>query len=85
MMFGASVCFVVGLLYPLLSFVGGFLFLRFAHGFSAGFTPTGASAYVADIVPFQKRGEAMGIQSLFGSLGMAAVFNAMKGFEARGL
>jgi MFS family permease len=72
MMFGASVCFLVGLLYPLLSFVGGFLFLRFAHGFSAGFTPTGASAYVADIVPFQKRGEAMGIQSLFGSLGMAA-------------
>lgn len=72
MMFGAGVCFVVGLLYPLLSFVGGFLFLRFAHGFSAGFTPTGASAYVADIVPFQKRGEAMGIQSLFGSLGMAA-------------
>ncbi|WP_245579274.1 MFS transporter [Algoriphagus mannitolivorans] len=72
MIVGASVCFVVGLLYPLLSFVGGFLFLRFAHGFSAGFTPTGASAYVADIVPFQKRGEAMGMQSLFGSLGMAA-------------
>lgn len=72
MMVGASVCFVVGMLYPLLTFVSGFLFLRFAHGFSAGFTPTGASAYVADIVPFQKRGEAMGIQSLFGSLGMAA-------------
>lgn len=72
MMVGASVCFIVGLMYPLLSFVGGFLFLRFAHGFSAGFTPTGASAYVADIVPFNKRGEAMGIQSLFGSMGMAA-------------
>jgi MFS family permease len=72
MIVGASVCFVVGLMYPLLSFVGGFLFLRFAHGFSAGFTPTGASAYVADIVPFNKRGEAMGIQSLFGSMGMAA-------------
>jgi MFS family permease len=72
MMVGATVCFVVGLLYPVLTFVSGFLFLRFAHGFSAGFTPTGASAYVADIVPFQKRGEAMGIQSLFGSLGMAA-------------
>jgi MFS family permease len=72
MIFGASVCFVVSLMYPLLTFVGGFLFLRFAHGFSAGFTPTGISAYVADIVPFQKRGEAMGIQSLFGSLGMAA-------------
>jgi MFS family permease len=72
MMVGATVCFVVGLRYPLLTFVSGFLFLRFAHGFSAGFTPTGASAYVADIVPFQKRGEAMGIQSLFGSMGMAA-------------
>lgn len=72
MMFGAGVCFVVGLLYPLMSFVGGFLFLRFAHGFSTGFTPTGSSAYVADIIPFTRRGEAMGIQSLFGSLGMAA-------------
>lgn len=72
MIVGAVVCFVVSLLYPVLSFVGGFLLLRFVHGFSAGFTPTGTSAYVADIVPFFQRGEAMGIQSLFGSLGMAA-------------
>lgn len=72
MIFGTTVCFVVGLSYPLLHFVSGFLFLRFAHGFSAGFTPTGTSAYVADTVPFAQRGEALGIQSLFGSLGMAA-------------
>jgi MFS family permease len=72
MIFGAAVCFFVGLSYPLLQFVSGFLFLRFAHGFSAGFTPTGTSAYVADTVPFAQRGEALGIQSLFGSLGMAA-------------
>lgn len=72
MMAGAAVCFFVGLLYPVLTFVSGFLLLRFAHGFSTGFTPTGAAAYVADIVPFQKRGEALGVQSLFGSLGMAA-------------
>ena len=72
MIFGAAVCFVVGLSYPLIQFVSGFLFLRFAHGFSAGFTPTGTSAYVADTVPFAQRGEALGIQSLFGSLGMAA-------------
>lgn len=72
MIFGATVCFIAGLLYPILSFVGGFLFLRFLHGFSTGFTPTGISAYVADIIPFQKRGEALGMQSLFGSLGMAA-------------
>ncbi|WP_114747874.1 MFS transporter [Pleomorphovibrio marinus] len=72
MITGVAVCFLVCLLYPLLSTVGGFLLLRFLHGFSTGFTPTGTSAYVADIIPFQRRGEAMGLQSLFGSLGMAA-------------
>lgn len=72
MIFGAVVCIVVSLLYPLITSVIGFLFLRFVHGFSTGFTPTGTSAFVADIIPFNKRGEAMGIQSLFGSLGMAA-------------
>jgi MFS family permease len=72
MIFGAAICFVVSLLYPVITSVAGFLLLRFVHGFSTGFTPTGVSAYVADIVPFNRRGEAMGLQSLFGSMGMAA-------------
>jgi len=72
MVFGATICCIVSLLYPVMTSVAGFLLLRFVHGFSTGFTPTGTSAYVADIVPFNRRGEAMGIQSLFGSLGMAA-------------
>ncbi|SNR93930.1 Predicted arabinose efflux permease, MFS family [Belliella buryatensis] len=72
MVFGAIVCFVISMLYPVITSVAGFLLLRFVHGFSTGFTPTGTSAFVADIVPFNRRGEAMGIQSLFGSLGMAA-------------
>jgi MFS family permease len=72
MVFGAVVCIIASLAYPIVTSVAGFLFLRFMHGFSTGFTPTGTSAYVADIVPFNRRGEAMGIQSLFGSLGMAA-------------
>lgn len=72
MIFGAIICILASLLYPLISSIAGFLLLRFFHGFSTGFTPTGISAYVADIVPFTRRGEAMGIQSLFGSLGMAA-------------
>ncbi|MCL6259095.1 MFS transporter [Aquiflexum sp. TKW24L] len=72
MVFGAVVCIIASLAYPIITSVAGFLFLRFMHGFSTGFTPTGISAYVADIVPFTRRGEAMGIQSLFGSLGMAA-------------
>jgi MFS family permease len=72
MIFGATISFVVSLMYPFVTSVVGFLFLRFAHGFSTGFTPTGTSAYVADLVPFNRRGEALGLQSLFGSLGMAA-------------
>ena len=60
-MFGTVVCTVCSLFYPLLSTVGGFLLLRLCHGFSTGFTPTAMTAYVADIVPVHRRGEAMGI------------------------
>jgi len=72
MIFGTVVCFIIGFAYPLLTTISGFLFLRFIHGFSTGFKPTATSAYVADIVPFNKRGEAMGILGISGSLGMAA-------------
>jgi len=72
MVFGASVCFVIGFLYPILTSVGGFLFLRFIHGFSTGFKPTGTVAYVADIVPLERRGEAMGLAGVFGTMGMAS-------------
>ncbi|HEY9116669.1 MAG TPA: MFS transporter [Roseivirga sp.] len=72
MIVGAGVCFLVGFLYPLLSSVWAFMLLRFLHGFSTGFKPTGTAAYIADIVPKHRRGEAMGYSGLFGSLGMAA-------------
>lgn len=71
MIIGASVCFVMGFLYPLLGSVWAFLLLRLFHGFSTGFKPTGTAAYIADIVPAHRRGEAMGYSGLFGSLGMA--------------
>lgn len=72
MIIGAVVCFICGLLYPVLSTVAGFLLLRLVHGFSTGFSPTGATALVADIIPAHKRGEAMGIVGTAGSLGSAA-------------
>ena len=59
--FGAIVCIVCSSLYPLLSSVSMFLLLRLVHGFSAGFTPTAISAYIADIAPVHRRGEAMGL------------------------
>jgi MFS family permease len=70
-MAGSAVCFVCSLIYPVLSSVTGFLLLRFIHGFSTGFTPTGQAAYLADIIPADRRGEAMGFLGTAGTLGMA--------------
>ncbi len=72
MIIGAGVCFVIGFVYPMVTTVAGFLLLRLFHGFSTGFKPTGTSAYVADVVPANRRGEAMGYLGVFGSLGIAA-------------
>lgn len=71
MVFGSLVCFGCSMVYPVLSSVAGFLILRMAHGFSTGFTPTGQTAYVSDIIPAHRRGEAMGFVGTAGSLGMA--------------
>ena len=71
MIVGSIVCFLCSLVYPILSSVSGFLFLRLIHGFSTGFTPTGQTAYLSDIVPAKRRGEAMGLLGTAGSLGMA--------------
>lgn len=67
---GIVVSFVVALLYPLSFSVWFFLALRFVHGFSAGFLPTGATALVTDILPTDQRGQAMGIWGTFISLGI---------------
>ena len=69
--FGTIVCFICGFFYPLVGSVGAFLLLRLVHGFSTGFQPTGTSAYVADISPLERRGEAIGLHGLMGTLGMA--------------
>jgi len=71
MVIGALVCIALGLLYPLVLNVQGFLLLRFLHGFSTGFNPTGSVSYLADIIPANKRGEAMGILGMVNNLGMS--------------
>ncbi|KAF2328686.1 MFS transporter [Flavobacterium ginsenosidimutans] len=71
MAIGSSVCVVCGFLYPILSSVSGFLFLRLVHGFSTGFKPTSTSAYVADIIPQKRWGEALGMHGLCFSIGGA--------------
>ncbi|WP_316838835.1 MFS transporter [Pedobacter gandavensis] len=68
---GSLVCFVCGFLYPMLTTVAGFLFLRLIHGFSTGFKPTATAAYVADLVPVNRWGEAMGVHGVCFSTGLA--------------
>ena len=72
MVFGSLVCFLCGFFYPWVTTVAGFLLLRLLHGFSTGFKPTGTAAFIADIIPYERRGEAMGLLGVAGSLGMAA-------------
>lgn len=68
---GSLVCVVCGFLYPILGTVSGFLFIRLIHGFSTGFKPTATAAYVADIIPSNRWGEAMGIHGLAFMTGLA--------------
>jgi MFS family permease len=70
-MFGSIVCLVCSLIYPVVSTVVGFMMLRLLHGFSTGFTPTGQAAYLSDIIPPERRGEAMGFLGTAGTMGMA--------------
>lgn len=71
MAFGSLVCFLCGGLYPLIHTVQGFLFLRFLHGMSTGTKPTATAAYVADIIPENRRGEAQGGLGIFTATGMS--------------
>jgi MFS family permease len=71
MIVGSVACIICSLIYPALTSIYGFFVLRFFHGFSTGFTPTGFTAYIADIVPVERRGEAMGLLSTCSTLGMA--------------
>ena len=71
MAFGSLVCFLCGFAYPFLTTVYGFLFLRFIHGFSTGTKPTATAAYVVDIIPAERRGEAVGTLGIFTATGMS--------------
>ena len=78
MIIGAILGVIVCASYPISSLIGGmagmvfFLMLRFVHGFSAGFLPTGATAMVTDILPPEKRSLGMGIWGTFISAGFGS-------------
>ena len=81
MVFGTAVTAIAGFLYVMLGAVSDystgmlgvwlFLALRFFHGLSTGFRPIGSSALLTDIVPHDRRGEALGFLGVAGNEGMA--------------
>lgn len=72
MYIGIVVSILVSFAYPYFQFLTGFLVLRFIHGMSTGFHPTGATALVADYIPKGKRGQAMGIYSAIIAIGFSS-------------
>lgn len=70
MYFGLGLCVLVNLIYPFTHSVFLFLLVRFIHGFTVGFTPTGATAMITDLLPIDRRGVGMGIWGTFISLGI---------------
>ncbi len=70
MLFGVIISIFSLFVYPLFQTVFLFLLLRFIHGFSVGFFPTGATALITDLLPENSRGRAMGIWGTFISLGI---------------
>lgn len=71
MALGATVTSIACGLYLLIPLVSLFFINRAFHGFCAGFTPTGFTAYADDVVPIEKRGEAMGIIGICNNVGNA--------------
>lgn len=69
---GALFCVAAGLLYPWANAVWLFFLIRFLHGFSTGFSPTGFTAFTTDVVGEDRRGEALGWHGIFSNSGTAA-------------
>ena len=78
MLFGTAVTALAGFAYigvarmdSVAMAVAGFLVVRFLHGLSTGFRPTGTSAFLTDLSPPARRGEAFGYLGVAGNAGMA--------------
>jgi MFS family permease len=71
MLIGSAVTACAGFGYLVATSVVAFLALRFFHGLSTGFRPSGTSAMLTDLIPKERRGEALGYLGVAGNAGMA--------------
>lgn len=68
---GTIVTAIAGFSYLFVTSIWVFFLIRFLHGASTGFRPTGTTALLSDMVPVSRRGEAMGYLGVAGNSGMA--------------
>jgi MFS family permease len=71
---GAGLSAIACFLYPAASPILLFFVLRSFHGFFTGLSPTGFTAYTTDIIPADRRGEALGWQGMFANIGASIGF-----------
>lgn len=74
MIIGLACCLLAALGYLFVSLPLFFILLRIIHGLSAGFAPTGFTAFTTDVIHPEKRGRAMGWQGMFSNIGAALGF-----------
>ena len=72
MLIGSAVTAVAGFGYLVATSIAAFMALRFLHGLSTGFRPPGTSAMLTDLIPKERRGEALGYLGVAGNAGMAS-------------
>lgn len=72
MVFGAVISILIGFIYPFVSSILLYFVLRGAHGLAAGFTPTANVAFIDDVIPKNRKGEAMGLVGVANVVGMSS-------------
>jgi len=72
MVFGTIVAIIIGFIYPFVSSILLYFVLRGVHGLAAGFTPTANVAFIDDVIPNHRKGEAMGMVGVANVVGMSS-------------
>lgn len=72
MVFGAVISILIGFIYPFVSSILLYFVLRGVHGLAAGFTPTANVAFIDDVIPKNRKGEAMGLVGVANVVGMSS-------------
>ena len=72
MVFGTMIAVFIGFIYPFVSSIMLYFVLRGVHGLAAGFTPTANVAFIDDVIPQNRKGEAMGMVGVANVVGMSS-------------